>query len=140
MTLKQFITSLEKIALTQKDVRTAGNGDIYTFMNSNPNLEYAVVFITQEQHRTTEYSDIYGVDIFYADRQVNFEGASNLQIQSIGKEVIMNIIRIFCDTYDADLDGDIYWQSWREKFADNCCGIYATVNISVPLDTVCAED
>jgi len=139
MTLKQFIDSIKAIALTQKNVRSAGDGDIYTYLNSNPNLQYGVVFVVQNQHQSTEETDRYSINLFYADRQVNFEGCSNLQIQSIGKEVLENIIKIFCERYDADVYGDIVWQSWRERFADALAGIYAVVTIEITKDTICID-
>ena len=40
MTLFQIIESLKKIALTQPNVRTATDGDIYEKMNGNPSVRY----------------------------------------------------------------------------------------------------
>ena len=139
MTLKQFVDKIKAIALTQKNVRSAGDGDIYTYINSNPAIKYGVVFVVQNQHQSTDDTDRYSINLFYADRQINFEGCSNLEIQSIGKEIIENVIRIFCEKYDADVYGDIIWQPWKEKFADALAGVYAIVTLQVPKDYICID-
>jgi len=139
MTLQSTVKTIQNIALTQHNVNYVGSGDIYADLNANPNLKYGIVYITQNQHTSTEETDQYNFNIFYIDRLANFEGDNRLQIQSTGKEVLENIIRIFCDTYDAEIYGDIYWQSFTERFSDLCAGIFCTVTLEIMKNTICAE-
>lgn len=141
MTLSQCVAALKHISLAQKNVRSFGEGDIYSFMNADPALKYSVVYLTQNQHQTDTESDFtrYSFNIFYIDRLTSTDGENTLQIQSIGKEVITNIIRLFCKEYDAEVYGTIFWQSFTQRFADECSGIYATLTLEVPEASVCPE-
>ena len=55
MTLLKAIDNLERIALTQPNIRSVGEGDIYSFMNNNPSVKYGVFFVLQNNH--TEYQE-----------------------------------------------------------------------------------
>lgn len=139
MTLNQVVKEIHRIALAQKNVRYVGQGDLYKDLNSNPALKYDVVYLTQNQHQTVEGLDRYSFNIFYISRLGDFDATNALQIQSIGKEVIENIVRIFCEQYDADVYGTTYWQPFTQRFSDLTAGIYAQITIEIAADTCIDE-
>ena len=139
MTLKQTVKELQRIALTQHNVRYAGEGDLYRDLDSNPELKYDVFYLTQNQHQTVEGFDRYSFNMFYISRQENIDGDNSLQVQSIGKEVITNVVRIFCEQYDADVYGTTYWQPFTQQFQDLCSGIYAIITIEIAASTCIDE-
>lgn len=140
MTLLQVIRQLERIALTQHNVRYAADGDIFKDLNSNQSVKYDVVYLTQNQHQSEGEFDRYNLNIFYISRLENMDGDNTLQIQSIGKEVIENMVKIFCDQFDADVYGTTYWQAFKQKFADETAGIYCIIVLEVPKDSVCVDE
>lgn len=140
MTLYQVIKQLERIALSQHNVRYAGEGDLYRDLNAQPSIKYDVFYITQNQHQSGEEFDMFNFNLFYISRQVDTEAGNALQIQSIGKEVLENIIKIFCEEYDSEVYGTIIWQPFVQRFSDLCSGIYATLTLEVPKDTTCIDE
>lgn len=137
MTLYQVITTLQDIATTQPNVRTATNGDIYEVMNGNPSVKYGVFHITQNNHQTFPDYDIYSLSLFYLDRNED-DDANTLQIQSIGKEVIDNIVKIFCEGFDADFP-TITFTPFTQRFDDDTAGVFANIQLEVYKDWNCAD-
>lgn len=137
MTLYQVITTLQDIAITQPNVRTATNGDIYEVMNGNPSVKYGVFHITQNNHQTFPDYDIYSLSLFYLDRNED-DDANTLQIQSIGKEVIDNIVKIFCEGFDADFP-TITFTPFTQRFDDDTAGVFANIQLEVYKDWNCAD-
>lgn len=131
---------MEKIALTQHNVRYAGDGDLYRDLNAQPSIKYDAFYITQNQHESVEDFDRYNLNLFFVSRQEDTEAGNALQIQSIGKEVIENVVKIFCEDYDAEVYGSIYWQPFVQKFADLTAGIYAIITLEVPKDSICIDE
>lgn len=138
MTLAQFIHAIEVICLNQKNVRSFGEGDLYSFMAS-PNIKYSVMYVTQNQHQREGDFDLFNINLFYLDRNQDIDGSNALQIQSIGKELIDNVIQIFCETFDADVYNTIYYQPFIQNHPDLLSGIFATVTLQVPVDSTCGE-
>ena len=138
MTLLQIVDNLERIALTQPNVRTAGEGNIYDKMNTNPSVKYGVFFITQNTHIEYEESDRYGLTLFYVDRLEDDMESNRLRIQSHGKQVLGNIITAFCNEFDIDFP-EITYTPFTEKFVDMTAGIYANILIDVYKDTICED-
>ena len=131
---------MQRIALTQHNVRYAGNGDLYRDLDSDPSVKYDCFYITQNQHSTVGDMDRYNFNLFFISRQEDTEAGNALQIQSIGKEVIENVVRIFCETYDAEVYGTTYWQPFVQRFSDLCAGIYAIITLEVPKDSICIDE
>ena len=138
MTLSQFINAIGRICLEQKNVRSYGTGDLYAFMAS-PEIKYSVMYTTQNQHQRVGDFDRYSINLFYMDRNMNIDGDNALQIQSIGKEVIDNVIQTFCEEYDSEVYGTILYQSFIQAHPDMVSGMYAVVTLEVPVDAICAE-
>ena len=137
MTLQELIKTLQQIALTQPNVRTATDGDIYEVMNANPSIRYGVFHITQNTHQSYEDRDVYGLNLFYVDRNED-DDANTLQIQSIGKSVIDNIIRTFIEDFDGDFP-TITYTPFTQRFKDNTAGVFAGINMEVYKDWICPD-
>lgn len=138
MTLYTLVNTIKEIALKQPNVGSANEGNVYE-INSNPSVQYANVTITQDSHTQDEMYDHYGFTIFYIDRLVDNMEANRLQIQSIGKEVLSNIITILEETYDVEHQ-EVRFQPFTQKFVDETAGIYVSVTFDTIREIICGED
>lgn len=139
MTLLEVVNELKAIGMSQPNVRSAGEGSVYTYMNGNPSSKYAVFFISQTQHRQDESFDYYGFNLFHISRLDSTLENNRLQEQSIAKEVLSNIVKTFCTMHDAEVEQMVF-HPFTEKFVDETCGMYVTVEFQIPLDYLCEED
>ena len=137
MTIQEIINILQKIALTQPNVSSVGEGDIYDTLNAEASTRYAYFFITQNRHQQTEDTDRYSLNIFYIDRLTE-DKSNKLQIQSIGKEVLGNVFNTFCEDFDIEVP-TIEYQVFTERFSDYCAGVYATVAFEVMREGSCTD-
>ena len=138
MNLFQTIDNIKNIALTQPNIRTASEGNVYSIMNTSTDLRYGVFVITQGTHRSDEMFNYFNFNFFYVDRLVDDMESNRLQIQSIGIQMLNNILNTFADEYDIDLNSDIQYNPFTQKFADETAGVYCTITLEVPKDS-CAE-
>ena len=139
MTLYTIVHELETIAKTQPTIRSAAEGSVYTYLNGNPSSKYCVFFISQTTHRQDDGFDYYGFNLFFIDRLKDDLEDNRLQVQSVGKETLRNIILTFCEKHDADVS-QITYHPFTEKFVDECAGVYAGVEFAIPLDYLCEEN
>ena len=139
MTLYETIDLLKKIALKHPNIGSASEGNIYEYMNANPSVKYGVFFITQGTHSQDEMFNHFEFTLFYVDRLVDDMEENRLQIQSIGKEILSNILTFFCEEFDAECD-NITYQPFTQKFVDMTAGIYSTITIDIPKDVICPEE
>ena len=139
MTLYETIDLLKKIALKHPNIGSASEGNIYEYMNANPSVKYGVFFITQGTHSQDEMFNHFEFTLFYVDRLVDDMEENRLQIQSIGKETLSNILTFFCEEFDAECE-NISFQPFTQKFVDETAGIYSTITIDVPKDVICPEE
>lgn len=137
MTLYQIIDTLKNIALTQPNIRTVMDGDVFDAMNGNPSVRYGVFHVTQTTHTEDDQFDNYGLNLFVMDR-LEDDDANRLQIQSTAKQQLSNIINTFCETFDAEHE-TINYQMFTQRFKDLTAGAWATVTFQVLKDYSCAE-
>ena len=138
MTLYAIIEKLKMLALKHPNVNSAYEGNIYDIMNGNPQQKYASVVLTQQSHTQDDTYDHYGFNLFYVDRLISDMEDNRLQIQSTGKSMLSNIIKAFCEEFDAECD-TINYQTFTERFADECAGVYCTITIDMVKDIYCTE-
>lgn len=129
MTLFEIINKLKDIAISKPNINYVGDGDVYT-LNSLPNIDYSVFFITQNDHSIYQDTITYNLNLFYIDRISDSED-NVLNIQSDGMLQLTNIINTLVFSEDVDVDGDITFVPFIQRFADNCAGIYCTVRFVV---------
>lgn len=137
MTLQEIIKTLQAIALTQPNVRTATDGDIYEVMNGNEGVRYGVFHITQNTHQSYDDRDVYGLNLFYVDRNED-DNANTLQVQSTGKNVIDNIVRSFIEEFDGEYPS-ITYTPFTQRFKDDTAGVFAALSMEVYKEWTCAE-
>ena len=125
MTLFEIINKLKDIAISKPNINFVGDGDVYT-LNSLPNIDYSVFFITQNDHSIYQDTITYSLNLFYIDRISDSED-NVLNIQSDGMLQLTNIINTLVFSEDVDVDGDITFVPFIQRFADNCSGVYCTV-------------
>lgn len=138
MTLYAIIEKLKMLALKHPNVNSAYEGNIYDIMNTNPEQKYASVVLTQQSHTQDDTYDHYGFNLFYVDRLVDDMDDNRVQIQSTGKSMLSNIIKAFCEEFDAECE-TINYQTFTERFADECAGVYCTITIDMVKDIYCTE-
>ena len=138
MTLAKIIDTLKMIALKHPNVNSAYEGNIYDILNAKTDNRYASVVITQQSHTTDEIYDHYGFVIFYVDRLADDLEENRVQIQSIGKSMLGNIITAFCNEFEAECN-NISYQPFTQRFADETAGVYCTITIDTVKDVYCAE-
>ena len=139
MTLLEIIQTIKEVALSQPNVNAFSEGSIYDYMNANSSISYSVVFLTQQNHRETEGFMHYNFYIFYCDRLQSDLDSNRALIQSTGLRVLSNIIKSVCERIDMEVP-DTNFTTFSEKFSDECCGVYASVEFTVPMDDICAEE
>ena len=139
MTLYNVIDNIQKIALKQPNIRTSVEGNIYDYMNATPDIQYGVCLLTQGTHRSDESFNYFNFNMFYADRLVDNMESNRLQIQSIGQQLLVNIVDTFCDRYDVEIENEIQYYPFTQKFADETAGGYITVTFQIPREYLCAE-
>ena len=139
MTLYEIVNIFKKIALDQPNIRSTSDGSVYDALNNNPSVKYDVFHISQTNHQEDFETDYYGLQLFYISRLEDSLEDNRLQIQSIGKEVLGNIIRTFCENFSIDYP-TITYIPFTQKFNDLTAGQYCNVRLEVPKDLVCADD
>ena len=129
MTLFELINKLKDIAISKPNINYVGDGDVYT-LNSLPNIDYSVFFITQNDHSIYQDTITYSLNLFYIDRISDSED-NVLNIQSDGMLQLTNVINTLVFSEDVDVDGDITFTPFIQRFADQCAGVYCTVRFIV---------
>ena len=129
MTLFEIINKLKDIAISKPNINFVGDGDVYT-LNSLPNIDYSVFFITQNDHSIYQDTITYSLNLFYIDRISDSED-NTLNIQSDGMLQLTNVINALVFSEDVDVDGDITFVPFIQRFADQCAGVYCTVRFVV---------
>jgi hypothetical protein len=129
MTLYEVVDSFLNIAKNVPNINYVGQGDIYS-LNTLPNVEYGVFFITQTNHQMSENTITYNLTLFYVDR-LKADGSNKLQIQSQGISTLGNIINLFSLHNDeVDIEYDIQYTTFLQRFADECSGVFCNVSIT----------
>ena len=129
MTLFEIINKLKDIAISKPNINYVGDGDVYT-LNSLPNIDYSVFFITQNDHSIYQDTITYSLNLFYIDRISDSED-NVLNIQSDGILQLTNVINTLVFSEDVDVDGEITFTPFIQRFADQCAGVYCTVRFVV---------
>lgn len=137
MTLFDAVRRIERAARAQLTVKTIVGGDIYR-LNTIPDAEYGVFCWTQGQHYRDEDSDLiqYRFTFFYVDR-LTHDKRNELEIQSVGIRTLSNIIARLED--EGLPSGQVTFDSFTERFTDECAGVMASVTFSTAIDFLCAD-
>lgn len=138
MTYATLVNIIEQVAQQQHAVAMVVPDNIER-LNHVQNARYGAFVWQPGQASTSMDNDLirYNFTLFYADRLVE-DKANEIEVQSTGIEVLGNVIRTLSDVLGGGIDS---WtlDTFSERLADVCAGAYASVAISVPVTTTCAE-
>ena len=138
MTLKEITKAIEIVALNQPSVQMVVRNDIFR-LNTTQNAKYGVFGWTQQQHTEEMDTDIitYNFNFFYVDRLTEKKD-NEIEVQSVGMTTLSNIIRglekmgIYADMWQ--------YQTFNQRFHDECEGVYNTVSLQVNVNYICDEE
>jgi hypothetical protein len=136
MTLRDTIAVLERMARLQPSVRMIVRNDVYR-LNTYPDARYGVFAWTQQQHRVAGDLAYFSFALFYIDRLTE-DGSNEVEVQSTGIATLTNILRRLED-YGIEPGAEFTFQTFNQRFLDECAGVWCTVTMSVPVDDTCAE-
>lgn len=138
ITLSKIIDVICAIASGERNINTCVVNDVYE-IDGIPDVKYSVFAITQNTHYEDDNFMFYNFNIFYIDRIINDDRSNEVLNESIGIQLLRNIIRKTCEYFDIEVSEDIVYYPFIQKFSDVCSGVYADVTFAVPLD-ICYED
>lgn len=142
MTLQALLNIIGSIGIEDKLINFAGAGGSIYEINDLTIRDYPILYVSPTgTHRVEENFTSYQLTIFYIDRLLE-DNSNGTNIHSTGVEVLKNIIRKV-----ATLDGvigvsdeyTINLFSETERMKDRCNGAYATLEITVLNDYICAD-
>ena len=139
MTLYDLIHTIKHISLQQPNVRTFVEGNIYDILNAKKDIEYDCVVATQGTHSTSGEFNNFALNLFYVSRLESDLEDNRLQIQSVGIEVLNNILKVLEEVYDVEYN-NLTFNTFTERFSDECAGVYCTVTIITEKELYCGED
>ena len=138
MTLQQVIKTFEVVASQQPSVNMIVQNDIFR-LNSKSDARYGVFGWTQGQHSSSADSSFftYSFTFFYVDRLKN-DVSNQIEIQSVGIQTLDNILRKLEDL-DIFISSSYSFQTFNQRFLDECAGVFCNVSLQVPVDSLCSE-
>lgn len=139
MTLYNLIDILKKIGLQQPNIRTAEEGSVYDIMNANPSVKYNAFVISQQNHRKSEQFAYYTFNLFVVDRLVDDLESNRTQAQSMAIETLSNIIYTLENVYDVEIESDMNFTTFTQKFKDECAGAYLQVTFVCEKAIYCSD-
>ena len=138
MTLTQLIHTIETVAGGQPTIRSIVRNDIFR-LNSLADARYGVFGWTQGQHASEIASSLitYRFTFFYIDRLTADQG-NQIEIQSVGIQVLDNIIRLL-EQSGVFPSSEWTYTTFNQRFLDECAGVFASVAFEVPVQGLCGE-
>lgn len=138
MTLQQVIRVIEMVAMKQPSVNMIVQNDIFR-LNAKPDAKYGVFGWLQGQHSASADSSLidYSFTFFYVDRLTSDMG-NQIEIQSVGIQTLDNILREL-NSLDVYVNSSYSFQTFNQRFVDECAGVYCSVTLQVPVSSVCSD-
>lgn len=137
MDLFKTIKTIEGLAAKQPPVASICRNDIY-LLNAAKDVRYGVFAWTQGAHRVSADGATLRLAfyLYYVDRLTD-GGSNTLEVQSVGVEVLRNILAGMTERGIGN-DGAVI-RTFTERFADECAGAYAEVTFDVPAAFICED-
>ena len=138
MTLQQVIKAFEVVASQQPSVNMIVQNDIFR-LNSKSDARYGVFGWTQGQHSSSADSSFftYSFTFFYVDRLKN-DVSNQIEVQSVGIQTLDNILRGL-EELDIFVSSSYSFQTFNQRFLDECAGVFCNVSLQVPVSSICSE-
>lgn len=133
MKLYSVIDKIKRICYTLPNVNTVLVGDVYG-LNELQDIKYSAMVINEQTHTHNheEEYNVYGLNIFYVDRETS-DKSNVLDIHSHATDVLIRVV-----DYIEELGGIITNQysinTFEERFDSVCAGAYVTINVRFDLD------
>ena len=138
MTLKEITRTIEATALNQPSINMVVRNDIFR-LNATQDARYGVFGWTQQQHTEEMDTDLitYNFTFFYVDRLTE-DRSNEVEIQSVGIQTLSNIIRAL---QEKGIYAEMWqYQTFNQRFHDECAGVYTNVALQVNVNYVCEEE
>ena len=137
MTLKEAIKIIEMVASQQPSVNMIVENDVFR-LNAKPDARYGVFAWLQGQHSASVDSNILSLQFtfFYVDRLTGDKG-NQTEVQSVGIQTLDNILRRLDDL--GMWVSRYTFQTFNQRFVDECAGVFTNVTIDIPISGVCPE-
>jgi len=138
MTLQQVIKAFEMVASQQPSVNMIVQNDIFR-LNSKSDARYGVFGWTQGQHSSSADSSLFtfSFTFFYVDRLKN-DVSNQIEVQSVGIQTLDNILRGL-EELDIFVSSSYSFQTFNQRFLDECAGVFCNVSLQVPVSSICSE-
>ena len=138
MTLQEVIKLFEVVAFQQPSVNMIVQNDIFR-LNSKSDARYGVFGWTQGQHSTSAESSMftYSFTFFYVDR-LKHDLSNQIEVQSVGVQTLDNILRKL-DDLGVYVNSTYTFQTFNQRFLDECAGVFCNVSLQVPVSSICSE-
>lgn len=138
MTLQQVIKAMEVVASQQPSVNMVVQNDIFR-LNGKPDARYGVFGWTQGQHSSSADSSFftYAFTLFYVDR-LKADLSNQIEVQSVGIQTLDNILRRL-DDLGIFISSSYSFQTFNQRFVDECAGAFCNVTLQVPVSSMCSE-
>ena len=138
MTLKEAIKVIEEVASRQPSVNMIVENDVFR-LNAKADARYGVFAWLQGQHSTSIDSNTLSLQFtfFYVDRLTE-DKSNQLEIQSVGIQTLDNILRKL-DDLGMWVSNNYTFQTFNQRFLDECAGVFTNVTIDIPISSVCPE-
>lgn len=137
MTLFQVIRTMETIAKAEPSVAMVVPNDVFR-LNTIPDAKYGVFAWMQRQHVVDGDLATFSFALFYVDRLTE-DKANEIEIQSVGISTLADIIRRLEDA-GVYQSGEAVFESFNQRFEDECAGVWCDVRLQVPVGWICPDD
>ena len=138
MTLAEIVKKIEGVASVQPSIKTIVPNDVFK-LNAMADVEYGVFAWTQGQHSSSLDNMItYQFTLIYVDR-LRSDLSNQVEVQSVGVSTLGNIIKSL-EEQQVFPPALITFQTFNQRFLDECAGVFCNVAFDVPMDFVCAEN
>lgn len=125
----QIMKHLEAYSISLPYVNAVNLGDIYEYLNGNPNVKYASVNIDIINSTRNDNLISYSVYLYYVDRLI--EDKSNwMEITTTADQVLNSIVNYAAQIGDVNDGWTINY--FEQQFADYCAGGYVQFTLEVP--------
>ena len=139
MTLYELVKHIERVAASQPTINLIIEDDIDK-LNTLADAEYGVFAYVMGQHSANADNDFitYAFTLYYIDRLTEDDG-NLLEVESVGVQTLDNILRTLQSEHHDIRIADYSFQPFLHSFADECAGVYATVNIRALRASMCNQ-
>lgn len=128
MTVNELVDLIKEIALEQKPIVSAYDGDVYENWNS-AEVKYGSFNVGLQSMTYSGNLITYSFIFYYGDRLLQDKSNVN-SVYSDGILAIQSVINVLNNEYHIDIPEQIIYTPFQQKFMDYLAGVYAQVDIT----------